>query len=79
MALSGVDKFIDGQINDLNNGETVTGLYESDVSLFKLIYYMNLHVQFVINTALSLYSYNIFVKSQTRSFSSISRKIISYY
>ena len=37
MALSGVDKFIDGQINDLNNGETVTGLYESDVSLFKLI------------------------------------------
>ena len=37
MALSGVDKFIDGQIDDLNNGETVTGLYESDVSLFKLI------------------------------------------
>ncbi|TIC13544.1 hypothetical protein E3Q10_01047 [Wallemia mellicola] len=36
MALSGVDKFIEGQLNDLSDGETVTGLFESDPSHYIL-------------------------------------------
>lgn len=36
MALSGVDRFIEGQLNDLSEGETVTGLFESDPSHYIL-------------------------------------------
>ncbi|TIB64724.1 hypothetical protein E3P78_01027 [Wallemia ichthyophaga] len=36
MALSGVDRFIEGQLNDLAQSESVTGLFESDPSHYIL-------------------------------------------